>query len=165
MRGWTRNPMPRGFWCEAGNPCYFLVKRPMQCQTMVTWLPIDLRGWTRVCKVDPPSNSRGYPNCCLGPSIDCWLSKSTFESSFQLWILLFYIQLWFLLLIFSSPLNIKKSRLDFVFLQILYRRATRTRKNAFRYNLRLRMSVANGLKMMLHHYSTNKQVNLHSWFL
>jgi hypothetical protein len=42
--------------------------------------------------------------------------------------------------------------------QILYRRATRTRKNAYRYNLRLRMSVVNGLKMMLIHYSTNKQV-------
>lgn len=42
-------------------------------------------------------------------------------------------------------------------LEILYKRAQRSKKNASRYNLRLKLSVVSGIKMMYHHYWSSKQ--------
>lgn len=41
-------------------------------------------------------------------------------------------------------------------LDIRYRRAVERKKNSFRYNLRLRLSVVTGVKMMYHHYASTK---------
>lgn len=38
-------------------------------------------------------------------------------------------------------------------LETLYKRAVKSKKNAFRYNLRLKLSVITGVKMMYHHYA------------
>merc|ERR1712121_99108 len=42
-------------------------------------------------------------------------------------------------------------------LEILYKRAQKSKKNASRYNLRLKISVVSGIKMMYHHYSASKR--------
>jgi hypothetical protein len=42
-------------------------------------------------------------------------------------------------------------------LEILYKRAQKSKKNASRYNLRLKLSVVSGIKMMYHHYWSSKQ--------
>ena len=42
-------------------------------------------------------------------------------------------------------------------LEILYKRAQKSKKNASRYNLRLKLSVVSGIKMMYHHYSSSKK--------
>merc|ERR1712241_764029 len=42
-------------------------------------------------------------------------------------------------------------------LEILYKRAQKSKKNASRYNLRLKLSVVSGIKMMYHHYSSSKR--------
>uniref|UniRef100_A0A0B7ADZ9 Uncharacterized protein n=1 Tax=Arion vulgaris TaxID=1028688 RepID=A0A0B7ADZ9_9EUPU len=41
-------------------------------------------------------------------------------------------------------------------LEVRYRRAVKHKKNSFRYNLRLRLSVVTGVKMMYHHYASTK---------
>lgn len=41
-------------------------------------------------------------------------------------------------------------------LEVRYKRAVRNKKNSFRYNLRLRLSVVTGVKMMYHHYASTK---------
>ncbi|KAI8779290.1 hypothetical protein BgiMline_020601 [Biomphalaria glabrata] len=41
-------------------------------------------------------------------------------------------------------------------LEIRYKRAVKNKKNSFRYNLRLRLSVVTGVKMMYHHYASTK---------
>lgn len=41
-------------------------------------------------------------------------------------------------------------------LEVRYRRAVKNKKNSFRYNLRLRLSVVTGVKMMYHHYASTK---------
>lgn len=41
-------------------------------------------------------------------------------------------------------------------LEIRYKRAVHCKKNAFRYNLRLKLSVTTGVKMMYHHYASIK---------
>lgn len=38
-------------------------------------------------------------------------------------------------------------------LETLYKRSVKSKKNAFRYNLRLKLSVITGVKMMYHHYA------------
>jgi len=35
-----------------------------------------------------------------------------------------------------------------------YRRAVKQKKNSYRYNLRLKLSVTTGIKMMYHHYAS-----------
>ncbi|RUS73487.1 hypothetical protein EGW08_018747 [Elysia chlorotica] len=45
-------------------------------------------------------------------------------------------------------------------LEVRYRRAVRNKKNSFRYNLRLRLSVVTGVKMMYHHYASTKAEEL-----
>lgn len=42
-------------------------------------------------------------------------------------------------------------------LEVLYKRAQKSKKHASRYNLRLKLSVLSGIKMMYHHYQTSKQ--------
>merc|ERR1739842_57090 len=42
-------------------------------------------------------------------------------------------------------------------LEILYKRAQKSKKNASRYNLRLKLSVVSGIKMMYYHYSSSKR--------
>merc|ERR1711963_312068 len=42
-------------------------------------------------------------------------------------------------------------------LEILYKRAQKSKKHASRYNLRLKLSVVSGIKMMYHHYSSSKK--------
>ncbi|CAB4055090.1 unnamed protein product [Lepeophtheirus salmonis] len=42
-------------------------------------------------------------------------------------------------------------------LEILSRRASRSKQLAFRYNYRLRLSVLTGIKMMYSHYCSSKQ--------
>ena len=42
-------------------------------------------------------------------------------------------------------------------LETLYRRAQESKKNASRYNLRLKISVVSGIKMMHLHYSSSKR--------
>lgn len=42
-------------------------------------------------------------------------------------------------------------------LDLLYKRAQTTKKHSFRYNLRLRLSVITGIKMMYHHYKSSKE--------
>ena len=46
-------------------------------------------------------------------------------------------------------------------LEVRYKRAVKHKKNAFRYNLRLRLSVVTGIKMMYHHYASTKADELH----
>lgn len=41
-------------------------------------------------------------------------------------------------------------------LEVRYKRAVKNRKNSFRYNLRLKLSVVTGVKMMYHHYASTK---------
>eukprot|EP00918_Siedleckia_nematoides_P034499 GHVU01075074.1.p1 GENE.GHVU01075074.1~~GHVU01075074.1.p1 ORF type:complete len:117 (+),score=16.85 GHVU01075074.1:189-539(+) len=41
-------------------------------------------------------------------------------------------------------------------LETRYKRAVHSKKNAFRYNLRLKLSVTTGVKMMYHHYASIK---------
>ena len=41
-------------------------------------------------------------------------------------------------------------------LEVRYKRAVKNKKNSFRYNLRLKLSVVTGVKMMYHHYATTK---------
>ncbi|KAL3870284.1 hypothetical protein ACJMK2_038360 [Sinanodonta woodiana] len=45
-------------------------------------------------------------------------------------------------------------------LEVRYKRAVRNKKNSFRYNLRLRLSVVTGVKMMYHHYASTKAEEL-----
>jgi len=45
-------------------------------------------------------------------------------------------------------------------LEVRYRRAVKNKKNSFRYNLRLRLSVVTGVKMMYHHYASTKAEEL-----
>lgn len=45
-------------------------------------------------------------------------------------------------------------------LEVRYKRAVRFKKNSFRYNLRLRLSVVTGVKMMYHHYASTKAEEL-----
>lgn len=45
-------------------------------------------------------------------------------------------------------------------LEIRYKRAVKNKKNSFRYNLRLRLSVVTGVKMMYHHYASTKAEEL-----
>ena len=42
-------------------------------------------------------------------------------------------------------------------LEILYKRAKKSKKNASRYNLRLKLTAVSGMKMMYHHYSSSKR--------
>jgi len=42
-------------------------------------------------------------------------------------------------------------------METLYKRAQKSEKNASRYNLRLKLSVVSGVKMMYHHYSSRKR--------
>lgn len=46
-------------------------------------------------------------------------------------------------------------------LEVRYKRAVKHKKNSFRYNLRLRLSVVTGVKMMYHHYASTKADELH----
>lgn len=46
-------------------------------------------------------------------------------------------------------------------LEVRYKRALKNKKNSFRYNLRLRLSVVTGVKMMYHHYASTKADELH----
>ena len=46
-------------------------------------------------------------------------------------------------------------------LEVRYRRAVKNKKNSFRYNLRLKLSVVTGVKMMYHHYATTKAEEIH----
>ena len=41
--------------------------------------------------------------------------------------------------------------------EILYKRAQRSNKNASLYNLRLKISVVSGVKMMYYHYASSKR--------
>ncbi len=41
-------------------------------------------------------------------------------------------------------------------LEVRYKRAVKYKKNSCRYNLRLKLSVVTGVKMMYHHYATTK---------
>ena len=41
-------------------------------------------------------------------------------------------------------------------LEVRYKRAVRRKQNSFRYNLRLKLSVFTGIKMMYHHYAGTK---------
>ena len=41
-------------------------------------------------------------------------------------------------------------------LEVRYKRAVKNKQNSFRYNLRLRLSVFTGIKMMYHHYAGTK---------
>ena len=41
-------------------------------------------------------------------------------------------------------------------LEVRYKRAVKNKKNSFRYNLRLKLSVVTGVKMMYHHYASTK---------
>lgn len=45
-------------------------------------------------------------------------------------------------------------------LEVQYRRAVKHKKNSFRYNLRLRLSIVTGVKMMYHHYASTKAEEL-----
>uniref|UniRef100_A0A0L8GVD3 Uncharacterized protein n=1 Tax=Octopus bimaculoides TaxID=37653 RepID=A0A0L8GVD3_OCTBM len=45
-------------------------------------------------------------------------------------------------------------------LEVRYKRAVKNKKNSFRYNLRLRLSVVTGVKMMYHHYASTKAEEL-----
>lgn len=45
-------------------------------------------------------------------------------------------------------------------LEVRYKRAVKHKKNSFRYNLRLRLSVVTGVKMMYHHYASTKAEEL-----
>lgn len=45
-------------------------------------------------------------------------------------------------------------------LEVRYKRALKSKKNSFRYNLRLRLSVVTGVKMMYHHYASTKAEEL-----
>lgn len=45
-------------------------------------------------------------------------------------------------------------------LEVRYRRAVKNKKNSFRYNLRLRLSVVTGVKMMYHHYASTRAEEL-----
>ncbi|KAK3087318.1 hypothetical protein FSP39_004618 [Pinctada imbricata] len=45
-------------------------------------------------------------------------------------------------------------------LEFRYKRAVKRKKNSFRYNLRLRLSVVTGVKMMYHHYASTKAEEL-----
>jgi uncharacterized protein YciW len=45
-------------------------------------------------------------------------------------------------------------------LEVRYKRAVKFKKNSFRYNLRLRLSVVTGVKMMYHHYASTKAEEL-----
>mgnify|MGYP000019394817 FL=1 len=46
-------------------------------------------------------------------------------------------------------------------LEVRYKRAVKHKKNSFRYNLRLRLSVVTGVKMMYHHFASTKADELH----
>ena len=46
-------------------------------------------------------------------------------------------------------------------LEVRYKRAVKNKKNSFRYNLRLKLSVVTGVKMMYHHYASTKADELH----
>ena len=41
-------------------------------------------------------------------------------------------------------------------LEVRYKRAVKHKKNSFRYNLRLRLSIVTGMKMMYHQYASTK---------
>lgn len=45
-------------------------------------------------------------------------------------------------------------------LEVRYKLAVRQKNNSFRYNLRSRLSVVTGLKMMYHHYASTKAEEL-----
>lgn len=45
-------------------------------------------------------------------------------------------------------------------LEVRYKRAVKNKKHSFRYNLRLRLSVVTGVKMMYHHYASTKAEEL-----
>lgn len=45
-------------------------------------------------------------------------------------------------------------------LEVRYKRAVKNKKNSFRYNLRLRLSVVTGVKMMYHHHASTKAEEL-----
>lgn len=45
-------------------------------------------------------------------------------------------------------------------LKRLYKRAERNNKYAFRYNIRMKMSIASGIKMMYFHYANTKVTEL-----
>ncbi|CAN7989717.1 hypothetical protein HPB47_004631 [Ixodes persulcatus] len=45
-------------------------------------------------------------------------------------------------------------------LKRLYRRAEQNNKYAFRYNIRMKMSIASGIKMMFYHYANTKVTEL-----
>ncbi|CAN7936978.1 unnamed protein product [Ixodes hexagonus] len=45
-------------------------------------------------------------------------------------------------------------------LKRLYRRAEQNNKYAFRYNIRMKMSIASGIKMMFYHYANTKATEL-----
>lgn len=45
-------------------------------------------------------------------------------------------------------------------LKRLYKRAEKNNKYAFRYNIRMKMSIASGIKMMYYHYANTKVAEL-----
>ena len=47
-------------------------------------------------------------------------------------------------------------------LEILYKRAQESNKNASRYNLRLKISVVSGIKMMYYHYASSKREEIYN---
>ena len=47
-------------------------------------------------------------------------------------------------------------------LEILYKRAQESNKNASRYNLRLKISVVSGVKMMYYHYASSKREEINN---
>jgi len=55
----------------------------------------------------------------------------------------------------NSGQNIQKLDQQIKELEILYKRAQRLKKNACRYNIRLKLSVLSGIKMMYFHYNAN----------
>ncbi|KAH3798070.1 hypothetical protein DPMN_151660 [Dreissena polymorpha] len=46
-------------------------------------------------------------------------------------------------------------------LEVRYKRAVKHKRNSDRYNLRLRLSVVTGIKMMYHHFASTKADELH----
>ena len=48
-------------------------------------------------------------------------------------------------------------------LEILYKRAQKSIKNASRYNLRLKISVVSGVKMMYYHYASSKREEINNF--
>lgn len=57
----------------------------------------------------------------------------------------------------ASSQNIQKIDYQIKELDTLYKRAQSLKKNACRYNIRLKISVLSGIKMMYHHYNASIQ--------